>query len=329
MNALRPQLGGVFSGPDALRKEAAKVAAKLGIKEVGPLLYAVVSDPKKPSAVRVETLRALETLKDSRLDQARDLALKDEDLRVRNEGRRLLARAKPQEALPILSKVLDDGKIVEIQGALAILGEMKDAAAGELLAKALTSLKQKKLPPEAALDLLEALAKRSESDLKAELARYEDLRPKTDHLAKWREALVGGDAENGRRIFLTKTSVYCLRCHKVDGQGGEVGPELTGIAKKQPREYLLESIVEPNKQIAKGYETVVLTLTNGKSVVGIVKSEDAKELKLITAEGTLVTVPKDKIDERQAGKSAMPEDLIKYLSRSEVRDLVEFLANLK
>ena len=70
-------------------------------------------------------------------------------------------------------------------------------------------------------------------------------------------------------------------------------------------------------------------LSNGKSVTGIVKAEDAKELRLMTAEGMIITVAKDKIDERNPGKSAMPDDLIKHLSKSELRDLVEFLANLK
>jgi quinoprotein glucose dehydrogenase len=120
-----------------------------------------------------------------------------------------------------------------------------------------------------------------------------------------------------------------VKCHKINGQGGEVGPDLAGIGKRQNREYLLESIVLPNKQIAKGFETVVLNLTNGTTVVGVLKGEDAREVRLITAEGKPVTVPKDKIDERLTGKSAMPEDLIKHLSRSELRDLVEFLANLK
>jgi quinoprotein glucose dehydrogenase len=108
-----------------------------------------------------------------------------------------------------------------------------------------------------------------------------------------------------------------------------VGPDLTGIGTRQQRDYLLESIVLPNKQIAKGYDTVVLTLTNGKPVVGIVKSEDAKEVKLMTAEGKLIVVPQSQIDDRQKGKSPMPEDISKNLSKSDLRDLVEFLASLK
>ncbi len=70
-------------------------------------------------------------------------------------------------------------------------------------------------------------------------------------------------------------------------------------------------------------------MNNGKSVAGVLKGEDAQEVRLMTAEGKLVVVPRKQIDERQTGKSAMPEDVIKYLSKSELRDLVEFLASLK
>ena len=191
------------------------------------------------------------------------------------------------------------------------------------------TLLAKQVPPEAQLDLLDAAAKHSAADLKDKLAKFEAARPKDDHLAKYRESLVGGDAENGRRIFFNKQDAQCLKCHKVSGVGGEVGPELKGIGSRQNREYLLESIVDPNKQIAKGYETVVITTKKGKVVTGILKSEDAAEVKLMTPEGNLVVISKDQIDERRSGKSAMPEDLLKYLSKAEIRDLVEFLAGLK
>src|SRR5208283_2200590 len=154
-------------------------------------------------------------------------------------------------------------------------------------------------------------------------------RPRNDHLANYREAIAGGDPEAGRRIFLHKSEVSCVRCHKLQGEGGEVGPDLTGIGARQNREYLLESIVDPNKQIAKGFETVVLGLKNGTVQIGIVKSEDDKEIRLMTADGKLVKVAKDQVEERQTGKSAMPEDIIKQLSKAELRDLVEFLARLK
>jgi len=104
---------------------------------------------------------------------------------------------------------------------------------------------------------------------------------------------------------------------------------LTGIIAKKDRAYILESIVLPNKQIAQGFETTLVAKTDGTVVSGIVKAEDAKEVKLMTAEGKLFVIPKTEIDERSRGATAMPEDTIKSLTKGEIRDLVEFLATTK
>jgi quinoprotein glucose dehydrogenase len=328
-DAVRPVILDAFTGTDAVREEAARAAVALELKEVGPKLFDLVADAKQPAALRVQMLGALTALKDSSLDKAMNLALADADPRLRTEGRRVLARSKPGEALTQLAAVLEKGDVVEQQGAFHILGGMKSAEAAALVSKSLTRLLDGGVPPETHLDLLEAAAKFKDPEIKDKLARYEAGRSRTDHLAQYREALVGGDADNGRNIFRYKAEVSCLRCHKVHGEGGEVGPDLTGIGSKQKRDYLLESIVEPNRQIAKGYESVILTLTNGRTVVGIVKAEDANEVKLMNADGQTLVVPKKQIDDRQTGKSAMPEDIVKNLSKSELRDLVEFLAGLK
>jgi quinoprotein glucose dehydrogenase len=325
--ALEASLGAVFSGPNAVRREAARSAVALGIKEVGPALFDMAADTKRPAAVRVEMLRALDALNDSHLEKATRLALHDNEPLVRAEGRRLLAKLNPEQGVAALTKALADGTLVERQSALAVLGDLKNDAAATALGQSLDRLLAKDYPPEQTLDLLEASAK--QSALKAKLAQFEASRAKDDPLSAYRESLVGGDAEAGRTAFFANSEVSCVKCHKVKGEGGDVGPDLAGIGGKQKRDYLLESIVDPNKQIAQGFETVVLTLTNGKVVSGIVKAEDAKEVRLMTPEGQLVTVPKAKIDERARGKSAMPEDVVKHLSKRELRDLVEFLANLK
>jgi len=74
---------------------------------------------------------------------------------------------------------------------------------------------------------------------------------------------------------------------------------------------------------------VLLELADGRTVTGILKSEDAKEMRLMTAEGKLVVVAKSDVDERHPGKSAMPQDIVTKLSKAELRDVVEFLAGLK
>jgi quinoprotein glucose dehydrogenase len=187
----------------------------------------------------------------------------------------------------------------------------------------------KEVPAELQLDVLEAARSLSSAVVKAKLSRYDATRSASDPLSPFRETLEGGNAKAGERLFYHKEELSCLRCHKIKGEGGEVGPDLTGIGGKQKRDYLLEAIVEPSRTIAKGYETVVLTTSQGKIISGIVKMEDKQNVQLMTPEGQLVTVLKKDLEERQPGKSAMPEDLLQHLTLFELRDLVEFLASLK
>jgi quinoprotein glucose dehydrogenase len=219
--------------------------------------------------------------------------------------------------------------MVEKQAALAALGTLKDAKADDLLLRRLEHLRHGRVPGEIQLDLLEAASKRSSNSIKEALAKLNEDLPKNEPLAPFRASLLGGNAERGRKIFREHAAAECLRCHKFDGNGGEVGPELAGIGKRQSREYILESMVVPNKQIAQGFETTVLGKADGTIVQGILKGEDANEVRLITAEGKIVTVPKSEIEDRRRGASAMPEDTIKKLSKSELRDLVEFLSGSK
>lgn len=321
--ALRANLGGIFTGPDGVRREAARVAAKLGIKEIGPTLYRIVTDTKAPPAVRVETLRALAAVKDERVEQAVALALKDGEPRVRAEGRRLLAKRKPQEALASLAEALERGTVHEQQEAFDVLGTMKGEESEKIVTPWLERLRAGKVAPEVRLDLVEAAEALG-------MTKQLEGRPKDEAFGRYRDSLAGGDKEAGRRVFLYKSEVSCLRCHKAGGEGtGEVGPDLTGIGGKQTREYLLEAIVLPNKQIAKGYESLDVVLLSGQVRSGVLKGEDAKTVRLMTAEGATIVVNKDDIEERRVGKSAMPEDLTKHLSRREVRDLVEYLAGLR
>ena len=181
--------------------------------------------------------------------------------------------------------------------------------------------------PELALEILEAAAASKSERIKRRLAGYENARAK-EEWGKYREALAGGNPFRGKEIFLNKAEVQCQRCHTLGGQGGEVGPPANG-AGKQTREYLLEAIVLPNKSIAKGYESVLITTLDNKTVSGVLKGEDDKEVRLMTAGGQVVTVLKSDIDDRRTTKSAMPDDLAPKLTKRELRDLIEFLSRLK
>jgi quinoprotein glucose dehydrogenase len=138
--------------------------------------------------------------------------------------------------------------------------------------------------------------------------------------------LEGGDVARGRTIFFERAEVSCVRCHKVGGTGGEVGPDLSKISADKKRDYLLEAIVNPSKTIAKNYESVVIRDTDGVTHSGVLKLENDQIVQLMTAEGKLLTIEQAAIEARKPGKSAMPEDLTKHLSKFEMRDLIEFLA---
>jgi quinoprotein glucose dehydrogenase len=329
-NALRNNISGIMAGPDRLREEAARVGGQLGIKEVAPILFKMLADRSVFAAGRAEIVTALDALNDERLPQAIKLALADDFARVRNAARAVMAKRQPREAVAVLREALEKGEAVEQQSALTLLSGMKEVEVDGILLQWLDRLIAGKAPPALQLELLQAAERRSKPEIKQKLAQFEASRKKDDPLAAYRESLVGGNARAGREIFLNKTEVACLRCHKMRGQeGGEVGPDLTGIGAKQTREYLLESIVDPNKQIAKGFETVVLALKDGTTVSGVLKQENTNEIQLITPEATYITVAKKDVEARDTGKSAMPDDVIKHLSKSELRDLVEFLAGLK
>ncbi len=97
----------------------------------------------------------------------------------------------------------------------------------------------------------------------------------------------------------------CVRCHKLEGVGGDAGPDLSKVALKNPREHLLESLIDPNLKIAPGFGTVTLELNSGRVLGGTIKTEDAQSITLVTPEGRTVIVPTKEIEDRTPPMPAM------------------------
>ena len=305
--------------------------AKLDLVEISPKLFEMFQKPAATPAVRAELLRALADLKDAHLQQAVELALGDGNTELRREGIGVLAWLNLSNAPKLLEKTVKTEKDLRLrQTALAALGKLNNPAADDVLLPLVAQLTAGKIRAELQLDLIEAAAERTNAAVQTALKNYEARRPKNDEFAGYREVLHGGDAAAGEKIFTERTGVECTRCHSLHGKGGVVGPDLAGIGKRQSREYLLESILYPNKVIAPGFENVMLVLKNGDELAGAVKGETAKELVLNLAEdGSTQKISKEQIAKRQRGLSAMPEGLAQMLSKQDLRDLIEFLASLK
>ena len=327
--ALAPHITALLADKEPeIAKAALDAAVKLRLTNASPTLLALMRSG--PVSLRKLIPAALSALDAVELSDAVKLALADSDAAIRAAALPHLGRLQSDEAVRILSGIVSaNGDTRLAQAGFAALGKLDAPGTDAILRSSLTSLIAAKLPAALELDLMEAAARRNDPEIKSLLAQREAARSKDDVLAGWRSALVGGDAERGRTIFAEKVEVQCLRCHAVKGQGGIVGPKLDGIGTQRSREYLLESMVFPNRAIASGFESVTLSLKNGAEHAGLVKGEDDKELRLESPEEGALRIAKADIVTRQRGLSAMPEGMEQFLSRREVRDLVEYLAGLK
>jgi putative membrane-bound dehydrogenase-like protein len=143
-------------------------------------------------------------------------------------------------------------------------------------------------------------------------------------IATWKKTLTAagpkGDVNLGRALFART----CMQCHVLFGTGGKVGPEITG-ANRGSLDYLLENILDPSAVIPKEYTSTVIELKNGRVITGIVKEETKAAYTVVTVNETL-TVPKADVDTmKPSNVSMMPDDLLKGMSKDEVRSLIAYL----
>ncbi|MFN0207597.1 MAG: HEAT repeat domain-containing protein [Planctomycetota bacterium] len=142
--------------------------------------------------------------------------------------------------------------------------------------------------------------------------------------------LNGGDAARGKVIFFDPKGAACFRCHQIGGEGEKVGPELTGIATKYSRQFLIESILEPSRIVHGGYEASVFEIDGMPPVSGTVIFEDNNTVEVVTGPGQKQKLQKDKVKARFIQPiSPMPAGLIDALKETEFGDLLEYLASQK
>jgi putative heme-binding domain-containing protein len=141
------------------------------------------------------------------------------------------------------------------------------------------------------------------------------------------DAKAKGDVRRGALVFGRSTSA-CLSCHKVAGQGGSVGPELTKVGLCLSPEDIVEAVLWPNRTVKPEYRAVAIVTSAGETVQGIVREETAAALVLIDAAGKTRTVAKKDIEERRDVGSLMPDGLTAAMSAEERRDLIRYLLEL-
>jgi putative heme-binding domain-containing protein len=140
-----------------------------------------------------------------------------------------------------------------------------------------------------------------------------------------------GDPERGRRVFFdAPAGATCRTCHRIRGQGGELGPDLSAIGAKYSRAELLEHIEEPSKRVDPPYVLSVLKLTDGRTLVGFVLERTPQRVIVQDLQGARTQLPLSLIkNSTPQPQSAMPQSLLRAMTPQEAADLLSFLESLK
>ena len=139
-----------------------------------------------------------------------------------------------------------------------------------------------------------------------------------------------GNAARGRQVFQNAEKSQCIKCHRVGDTGERHGPELTGLGSRFSKIHIIESILEPSRTVSPSYESLVVNLTNGRSVTGLKIEETDTTLVLLDVQAKKHIVARADIEgRRKSVSSPMPDGLEKTLSIEEFVDLVAYLVSLK
>ncbi|WP_300023438.1 HEAT repeat domain-containing protein [uncultured Maribacter sp.] len=303
-----------------------KTLSAVGITNYNNELYAIFKS-NKSAEVRATVLNTLGQLKFEQMEAAMSIGMKDSNEEVRTAAVGLLAQLNiPKAKLPsIVDPIFKRGSISEQQRMLNVLGDLPVENSNALLSSLINKASKDQLKQGILLDLMESVNATENPKLIAQLDKLKEAGYSAD---SYQETLYGGNWWAGRSVFNNNPTAQCVRCHSVNGSGGEVGPKLDNIGKILNRQQLLEALIEPSVRLAPGYGTVTITLKDGQKVQGVLIEENDKELLLRTSEAEPLRVPLMRIASRENSMSAMPA-MGRMISRRELRDLIEYLGSLR
>jgi putative membrane-bound dehydrogenase-like protein len=289
------------------RQQALQTLASAKAPGVAELLLALLAD----ASLRVDVLRAGATLSG---EPAAGEGAPARFVRAVIEG--YPAFSAQEKAAAVLSLAARAGSarllLAAVEGGRIPRGEVSSFAARQI-----AGLKDGQLL--AMLERVWGTVRADDSDAQAKGAAEEHAKYKAMLTPGF---LKGANLSNGRQLF--KNS--CGQCHQLFGEGGHIGPDLTG-SNRADLDYILENVTNPSALIGKDYELHIFTLKDGRLVSGMVR-EETDALVTVQSVGTEERVRRSDIaKEEKPGISMMPAGLFAGMSREQLRDLVGYLAS--
>jgi putative membrane-bound dehydrogenase-like protein len=325
-------LGMLDAKDEAVRLATLKAIENGRLLTAGPKLKVALTEAKRSPAEREAVLRAGRAVGGAEFVAAVKglLASDTEAASLKVEALRTLAALEPPSAAFSAIKFLDQPDPALIAESISVLGATKTGAriVGE---KYLAKKLPRDLFPRVSDALRKHLKDESIAKLNEEVLRgglLLSLEP--DQVEKVRARVQSGDPKKGKAVYLNTAALACTTCHKLEGVGGAVGPDLTRVWDTMTVEKMLETIVAPSKEIKEGYQTYKATTLGGQSYVGLKVTDTPDGVTIREATGRDVKISRKDLDDLTASKqSLMPDNVVSQLSYDQFIDLLAFLKSRK
>lgn len=313
-----------ISDDDQVREKALALALVFGDEQAVVQMRSTMLDRSKPSEQRRQAIHLLAQNSTAGLAPQLQRLLDDRDVRAA-ALRGLSAYDDSKTATIILrryAKLPDEEKQIALSTlaarrdyATALLDAVADDQidAGDIsafTARQIESLGDKRIT--ARLREHWGVVRQTSAQRKALIAKYkESLVP---------ELLEKADLSNGRLLY--KRS--CAQCHTLYGEGGKIGPDITG-SNRANLDYILENVVDPSATVARAYRVTSLVTEDGRIVSGIVTDQTPRTVAVETINGRVVLDRSIIEQTKQSPQSMMPDGMLEKLTLEQVRDLVGYL----
>lgn len=321
-NEIAPKLA---KSPNAeVQQLAQALSLTFGSKAALDALRKVLVDRKAKLTERQKALASLVDARDAKLPGVLRELLKEEALRREAlRGLGAFEEAKtPQSILAILQKLDTAGK----RDALTTLASRVSYAKALMSAIDKGEVKANELPA----DIVRQLRAHGQKDINTKLDKVWGVsrstpKAKLKEIAKYKKLLEAKPAKpvnlsRGRALFQRT----CAQCHKLYGEGGEIGPDITG-SNRNNLDYLLTNILDPNAEIPNDYRTTILRTKDNRILVGVVRRSEGQSVTMATPAEVVTMAKSDVTSIEQQNFSMMPEGLVLAFKQDELHDLVAYL----
>lgn len=331
-DALRQKVASALAEPhpDAAKAAATllELEASMGIETALATYRDLLASASARTSERENALNVLLQAKDaSTAKTLLQLIQNDAPASLRRKAIQALASLHDSTTPALLSPLLPKLSANELPDAVNTLASTKEGA------KALLKAVEAKTVPATALSpfLVRQLTAFDDEEINALIkSAWGDVNaPKADlaeRTKKYRDLLTPaklakGDLAKGKMLY----TATCGQCHKLFGEGQNVGPDITG-SNRADLNYLLENVLDPNAVIGKAYQLNLFTMKDGRVMSGVIKEENPAAVKIAMMGGVEFTLPQADIAKREVSKlSTMPEGLFDALQPEMVVDLVKYL----